>query len=152
MGPPGAGAKGVHILTPRLGETQGLACLCCAFDVVNLRRQIEERVAREFSGLPGGKAWQDRHDSSHRIGNASRHGEPLDHRIEKRVSGGDSIALSLARLFHRLEQEERPQSDVVERSASTRGPAIHLTQKLPNPGCGSYALVVVEEARKLVHA
>src|SRR5207244_645225 len=92
---------------------------------------------------------EDGDDATNGVGDAARDRQPLDDRIEERERGGNAIALAFAGLLHGLEQQQRPEDDVVERSASGDRAAVDLSKKTEDARPRAVSLVVVEEAREL---
>ena len=88
--------------------------------VGNLERELEDLRPSETTGAPALKARKDAEDSPHRIGKTPWNRESLDERLEKVCHGIPSIFGAIAGLFERLEQKQRPQERVVERSFDAR--------------------------------
>ena len=103
-----------------------------SLDVVDLGRELVEAGPGEAPSATRREAGQDGDDATHGVGHATRNGEPLDDRIEEPVGRRNAIALPFASLFHRLEHEERPENDVVERSAARDRAAVDFRKQPPD--------------------
>ncbi len=84
----------------------------------------------EATAAPALEPRQDGDDTPYRLGDAPRHVEAIDDRLEEAVSGIDAILRPAARFLERFGEQDGNQHHVVERTALVRD-AVDFVEQAP---------------------